>query len=220
MFNGLTLLSCGASPGNGDSHLAAAEALGQALHKRNAHLVYGGGTVGIMGKVAATLVALSGPDSVHGVIPRALVAKEAPDAVRSGVSNEELAAIIGEGKTGRCTVVNDMHERKALMAKLVDAGAHGSGFVALSGGFGTMEEVMEVTTWNQLGIHAKPIILFNVDGYWDGILKWINDAVAAGFITEPNSKILLSGNSVEEVMKALVGYQTSSDRLNLDWSKT
>jgi len=105
-----------------------------------------------MGELAKTLVSLSGPGSVHGIIPEALIRHE-----QQGIT----PAMSDFGKT---TVVPDMHQRKALMAKEVMAGAPGSGFVALPGGYGTMEELLEVTTWNQLGIHAKGVVVYNVEG--------------------------------------------------------
>ena len=168
-----------------------------------------------MGEVARTLVSLSGPDSVHGIIPTALMQYEAKaDVDQSSDQSTPSNSLI----FGRKTEVPDMHTRKALMAKEVQEGGPGSGFVALSGGFGTMEELMEVTTWNQLGIHAQPVVLFDVEGYWAGLVAWIKQAVEAGFITPGNSGIVRSGVEAEGVIKELKEYQVSEGRLKLDWN--
>jgi uncharacterized protein (TIGR00730 family) len=180
------------------------------MHKIGASLVYGGGTVGLMGEVARTLVSLSGPTSVHGIIPEALMKYEQ-------TPSDGGSATIDEKIYGRTTVVPDMHTRKASMAAEVSAGGPGSGFVALSGGFGTLEELMEVATWNQLGIHDKGVCVFNVEGYWDGLLKWVESAVEAGFISQANGKILVSGNTPEEVVQRLKEYANSKDRFKLEW---
>jgi len=160
----ISVLSCGSQPGRSPSHLASARALAQAMHKINAKLVYGGGTVGLMGEVARTLVSLSGPDSVHGIIPAALVKYE-----QAGRETGEPQAKPDRAVYGKTTVVNDMHTRKAQMTKEVLAGGPGSGFIALPGGYGTLEELAEVTTWNQLGIHNSAIVLLNVDGFYDDL---------------------------------------------------
>ena len=171
--------SCGAYPGNTPAHVAAARELAKVFHKNNVNLVYGGGTEGVMGELAKELVSLSGSDAVHGVIPRALLRHE-----RNYVENGKQVdpqEVIDQKTYGRTTVVADMHTRKNLMASEVMQGGPGSGFVALSGGYGTLEELMEVVTWNQLGIHANGIVVYNVDGYWDGLLQWVRTAVEAGF---------------------------------------
>jgi uncharacterized protein (TIGR00730 family) len=122
------------------------------MHEHNIHLVYGGGTVGLMGELARTLVSLSGPSAVHGIIPAALVSME-----RQGKAPDESLY-------GRTTVVPDMHTRKRMMAQEVVNGGPGGGFVALPGGYGTLEELMEAVTWNQLGIHSRGVCIFNVEG--------------------------------------------------------
>jgi uncharacterized protein (TIGR00730 family) len=104
-----------------------------------------------------------------------------------------------------------------MMAQEVIAGGPGSGFVALSGGYGTMEELMEVTTWNQLGIHHKPVIVLNVDGYWNGLIEWIRNAVEAGFLRETNADIIVEAKSAEEVVDRLKVYKNAEGRLNLTW---
>jgi len=126
--------------------------------------------------------------------------------------------IVPESEFGRTTIVTDMHTRKRMMAEAVQAGAPGSGFVALAGGYGTMEEVMEMVTWNQLGIHQIPIVLVNINGYWDGILSWIKTAIREGFVREGAANILVEVKSTDEVVSALQGYQVAPGRYKMDWS--
>ena len=161
-----------------------------------------------MGELARTLVSLRGPSSVHGIIPQALMKLE-----QQGDSTD----LPDPNMFGRTTVVKDMHSRKKLMAEEVLAGGAGSGFVALTGGYGTLEELMEMTTWNQLGIHDKAIVLFNVDGYWDGLLAWVRNAVDAGFIAEANRSILVEAKDADSVVKALSEYVNSEGKMKLTW---
>ena len=105
------------------------------------------------------------------------------------------------------------------MAKEVIEGGPGGGFVALSGGYGTLEELMEVTTWNQLGIHSMPVIVYNVDGYWDGLLSWVKNAVGSGFIANNNAGILSEAVSADEVLKCLKEYVNAEGRFNLSWEE-
>ncbi|KAL9128572.1 MAG: hypothetical protein Q9217_002771 [Psora testacea] len=212
---------CGSSPGSSPSHTAAARSLAQTLHVNNISLVYGGGTTGLMGELARTLVSLSGPEAVHGIIPDALIQFErqgrpgpADDAKADGGNIE-----IDEKIYGRTTVVRDMHTRKQLMAKKVMEGGPGSGFVALSGGYGTLEELMEVITWNQLGIHGKGIVVYNVDGYYDGLIQWVKSAVSAGFIARGNAGILVEALEAEEAIRFLREYRVAEGRFNLDWGQ-
>ncbi|KAF2097308.1 lysine decarboxylase-like protein-like protein [Rhizodiscina lignyota] len=207
---------CGAKDGSSPVHLAAARDLADAFHKNNINLVYGGGTVGIMGELAKTLVSLSGPESVHGIIPAALMRYEqgwdASDPDNAGKA-------IDEKIFGRTTVVPDMHTRKQMMAKEVISGGPGGGFVALSGGYGTMEELMEVTTWNQLGIHDKGVVVFNVEGYWDGLISWVKTAVNQGFIASNNANILVEALTANDVVSFLKNYKNAEGRFDLDWTK-
>jgi uncharacterized protein (TIGR00730 family) len=180
----------------------------------------------MMGQVARELVALSGPDSVHGIIPAALIKYEQGNSAASDVgtttttsNGTSSTSTIDPRVYGRVTVVKDMHTRKQQMAQEVIAGGPGSGFVALSGGYGTLEELMEVTTWNQLGIHDRGIVMFNVDGYWDGLLAWVKNAVGSGFISGSNSKILVEARDAEGVVEALAGYRNSEGKLNLKWDE-
>ncbi|KAJ9216993.1 hypothetical protein DTO166G4_1453 [Paecilomyces variotii] len=232
---------CGAISGNNPVHLESARALARTFHENNVQLVYGGGTAGIMGELARTLVSLSGPRAVHGVIPRALVsveegykesnatstagATEIAQQRSGGKAPERILpssgkdAMIEETPYGITTIVEDMHTRKRLMATKVLEGGPGSGFVALAGGFGTMEEVMEMTTWNQLGIHRVGIVLLNVGGYWDGVLAWVRNAVKEGFVSEANSNILVEAKDVNQVLEALRNYKVSEGRLQLKWGQ-
>ncbi|KAM7202782.1 hypothetical protein V8F20_004296 [Naviculisporaceae sp. PSN 640] len=230
---------CGASPGYDQAHLQAARELAHAMAKNNIQLVYGGGTVGLMGEIAKTLVSLSGPDSVHGIIPEALVRYERDPnytsthnssstgpTESSPDSNDESPQTI-ERKTplkvpeenifGRTTVVPDMHTRKRMMAQQVIEGGPGSGFIALSGGFGTLEELFETTTWNQLGIHDKGICVLNINGFYNGIFSWIKKSIEEGFVREGNKDILVEATTAEDAIKALKDYQVSKSVLKLAW---
>ncbi|KAF2736810.1 lysine decarboxylase-like protein-like protein [Polyplosphaeria fusca] len=205
---------CGASSGTSPIHLAAARSLARVLAANNTRLVYGGGTVGLMGEVARTLVSISGPGSVHGIIPEPLVKYE-----QNHDPNDPNKHGIDAKIYGKTTVVKDMHTRKQMMAKEVIDGGAGGGFVALSGGYGTLEELMEVTTWNQLGIHSMPVIVYNVDGYWTGLIEWVKNAVKSGFIASSNAGILVEALSAEEVAKSLKEYKNAEGRFNLTWDQ-
>ncbi|GAM82292.1 hypothetical protein ANO11243_002710 [Dothideomycetidae sp. 11243] len=204
---------CGASPGTSPQHMQAARKLAQAMHARGARLVYGGGTVGIMGEVARTLASLSGPEAVHGVIPEALLRFERQPNGNGDGPPEHPDAF------GRTTVVKDMHTRKQVMAQEVIEGGPGSGFVALSGGYGTLEELLEITTWNQLGIHNRGIVVFNVDGYYDGLLAWVRKAVDSGFVAETNKDIMVEARTADEVIDALRSYRVAEGVFKLNWQQ-
>jgi uncharacterized protein (TIGR00730 family) len=165
----------GSSPGADLAYRAAARDLGSRLAERGVDVVYGGASVGLMGAVADAAMEAGG--HVIGVIPRSLVDRE-----------------VAHPALGDLRVVETMHERKALMAELSDA------FVALPGGVGTLEELFEVYTWNQLGLHAKPLGLFNVRGYFDGLVRFLDHAVAERFVTPKHRAMLL----VDEDLDALV----------------
>ena len=200
--------------------MKAAHSLAVAFAAHKIKLVYGGGTKGLMGEIARTLVSLSGPDSVHGIIPQALMKFEQegrPDT--TSTSNIGPEPEIDQAVYGRMTMVPDMHTRKQLMAKEVMEGGPGSGFVALSGGYGTLEELMEMITWNQLGIHGKGVVVYNVEGYYDGLIQWIQTAVSSRFITNANAGILVQALDAEEVVKQLQDYRVSEERFDLDWSQ-
>lgn len=212
--------------------MEAARTLAYEFHKNNVQLVYGGGTTGLMGEIAKTLVSLSGPQAVHGIIPKALVkiSTKSAESPSNGSSGEGKAAErvvsdtiesdgIPESEYGMTTIVPDMHTRKRLMATKVLEGGPGSGFVSLAGGFGTIEEVMEMTTWNQLGIHRVGVVLLNVNGYWNGLLSWVRNAVSEGFISGENGAILAEARDATEVWPKLLAYQCSCDRMQLNWGE-
>lgn len=173
---------CGSSAGSRPVYAEAASDLGQALAARGIGVVFGGGSVGMMGLVADA--ALEAGGEAVGVIPHGLAARE--------VGHPGLTVL---------HKVDTMHERKALMADLSD------GFVALPGGLGTLEELMEVWTWAQLGIHRKPVGLLNVEGYFDGLLAFIDHAVAEGFVRETHRAMLLVGDTPEVLLDALAAYE-------------
>ncbi|KAJ5202251.1 hypothetical protein N7449_004330 [Penicillium cf. viridicatum] len=228
---------CGSVPGNSPVHMKAARALAEEFHKHNVKLVYGGGTTGLMGELARALVSLSGPKAVHGIIPRALVKVATVSGMREhtegqvsaepGKSAERVVGSfdavdadgIPESEYGLTTIVADMHTRKRLMAEKVLEGGPGSGFVSLAGGFGTIEEVMEMTTWNQLGIHKVAVVLLNINGYWDGLLAWVRNAVKEGYISASNGEILAEAREVSEVWPKLLAYQVSDGRMQLNWGE-
>jgi uncharacterized protein (TIGR00730 family) len=118
---------------------------------------------------------------------------------------------------GKTTVVKDMHTRKQMMAREVLDGAEGSGFLALSGGYGTLEELMEVVTWNQLGIHSRGVVVLNIDGYWDGLLDWVRGSVNAGFVGENNKDIIAEAKTAEQAIRELRDYKVSQGRFKLEW---
>ncbi|CAA6666227.1 unnamed protein product [Spirodela intermedia] len=169
---------CGSSSGKKSSYSEAAAALGKELVERRINLVYGGGSIGLMGDVAK--VVSDGGCHVLGVIPRTLM-------------QEKLTGVA----VGDVQVVSDMHERKAEMAKQADA------FIALPGGYGTLEELLEVITWAQLGIHNKPVGLLNVDGYYNILLSFIDKAVDEGFISFSARRIIVSATTASELIREL-----------------
>ncbi|GFR50464.1 hypothetical protein Agub_g12686 [Astrephomene gubernaculifera] len=169
---------CGASPGSDPKYMASARALGEQLVRENIGLVYGGGTVGLMGEIARTVQAGLGDDGVLGVIPRALTPRE-----------------VSGSMIGRTHIVEDMHTRKAMMAQ------HADGFIGLPGGFGTLEELLEVVTWQQLGFHTKPIGLLNVGGFFDPLLAFVKHAVAEGFIRSQHNTLIVSSDPTDLIAR-------------------
>jgi len=166
---------CGASSGKSPEFKSAADDLGQELASRNIRLVYGGGSVGLMGAIADSVLKHGG--KVLGVIPQKLATKE---IAHSGLT--ELK------------VVKDMHERKQIMASECQA------FIAMPGGFGTLEETFEAITWSQLGIHAKSVGLLNVCNYFNPLIDLVNNAVEAGFIRKEQLQILLDDSSPSKLL--------------------
>lgn len=166
---------CGSGPGKNPNYMTAADALGRAMAKAGVGLVYGGGGMGLMGQVAKGV--LAGGGHVTGIIPEFLVQRE---RMLEGV-NELI-------------VTRSMHERKTAMFE------QSTGFVALPGGMGTLEELAEISTWAQLGQHAKPIIVANIDGYWDPLLALLAHMRAENFIREGMEVLLDVAATVDEVV--------------------
>jgi uncharacterized protein (TIGR00730 family) len=167
---------CGSNGGADPAYVAAAEAVGDGLARRGIRLVYGGGGVGLMGALADAARAAGG--EVVGVMPQQLIDRE-----------------IGHTGIDDLRVVDSMHERKALMVELADA------FVALPGGIGTLEELFEVYTWAQLGIHAKPLALLDVAGYYEPLAAFLDHAVAQRFLRAETRAMLAIADSIDGVLE-------------------
>ena len=172
---GAACVFCGANVGTRATYVAAARALGTLLARDRVALVYGGGSVGLMNEAANATLSEGG--EVIGVITRALMDRE-----------------VGHAGLTQLHVVETMHERKKLMADVSDA------FVALPGGYGTFDELCEMLTWNQLGIHHKPVVLLNLEGFFDGFLAQLDRAVADRLLTPANRSMLSVSTSVEETL--------------------
>ena len=172
---------CGSSPGEDPVFMQSAKALGEAIGKASMGLVYGGAHVGLMGQVADAV--LAGGQKVVGVIPQSFAHK---------VSHSELTEL---------HVVDSMHTRKAMMFELAGA------CIALPGGFGTLEELTEVLTWAQLEFHQKPIGLLNINGYYDALLAFFDQAVLAGFIKPQHLELLIVHHDPTELLKLLEDYK-------------
>ena len=174
---------CASAPGSNPLFRAAAITLGRALAQRDLGLIYGGATVGLMGAVADAALAAGG--RVIGVMPQFFLDNAQPTAEIAHPTLTELH------------LTDSMHSRKALMAERADA------FLILPGGFGTLEELFEVVTWQVLKLHAKPIILINIAGFYDPLLTFLDHCVAAGVISPTKRPILQSAASVEAALTLL-----------------
>ncbi len=172
---------CGSASGASPAYAAAASELGRTLAEHGFGLVYGGGRVGLMGEVATSALAAGG--KVLGIIPHALSHKE--------IALAECTELI---------VVDTMHARKSLMADRADA------FVAMPGGFGTCDELFEILTWGQLGIHRKPVALLNVNGFFTPLLAWLDHVVAEGLLKPKHRELVLVANTVPELMAQLTAW--------------
>ncbi len=170
---------CGSRPGSLDSYTLTATAVGQWIGSRQGQLIYGGGGNGLMGTVAMATKAAGG--RVVGIIPHALAEKET-----ANTHCDELH------------MVDNMHQRKFMMAERADA------FLALPGGIGTFEELFEVWTWKQLGFHNKPIGLLNVDGYYNGLLNFMQNTVDHGFVSDWQMDFVLQSSSTEDLLPRLI----------------
>ena len=173
---------CGSKYGDQPEFRAAAIATGQLIAKNKIELVYGGGHVGLMGALADAALGASG--KVIGVMPEDLVAKE--------IAHKGLTEL---------KVVKSMHERKATMSQLSE------GFIALPGGYGTVEEFCEVLTWSMLGIHKKPCGLLNINGYFDDLLKFFDTASKREFISADHRALILVSNSIDNLLEQMKSFK-------------
>jgi uncharacterized protein (TIGR00730 family) len=188
-------LFAGSKTGANRLYEDAARDLGRAVAGRGYALIYGGGSVGLMGIAAEA--AMAGGARVIGVIPGALAQRE--------IAHEGLAEL---------RVVRTMHERKALMSELSDA------VIALPGGLGTMDELFEMLTWAQLGIHAKPCGLLNVAGYYDTLLALLDHMIGQGFLDAVHRSLLLVDDDAERLLDAMPGYRMPGVEKWLDYDVT
>ena len=182
---------CGSSEGTRPDYAGAAREMGAEIARRGLTLVYGGGKVGLMGAVADAALAEGG--EVVGVMPRALVRKE--------ISHKGLAKL---------HVVGSMHERKMLMNDLSD------GFVALPGGYGTLEEFLEVLSWAQLGIHAKPCALLDTHGFWRPLASLFDHAVTEGFVHPDHRSLVVTESEPRRLLDAMARYEPPETKKWLD----
>ena len=180
---------CGASPGRDPRYAEVAAGVGRELARRGIELVYGGGRLGLMGTLADAALAEGG--RVTGVIPTGLVDRE---LAHPGVN--ELR------------IVSTLHERKAVMAELADA------FIALPGGLGTLEELAEVLSWAQLGLHAKPIGALDVNGYWSRFVGHLEHAAAEGFLSDAHRGLLLVDDDLGRLLARLDEWQSPGGRFD------
>jgi uncharacterized protein (TIGR00730 family) len=182
---------CGSSLGASSAYADAARLLARTLVSDNIALVYGGGNVGLMGVIADEVIRLGG--EAIGVIPKALMDKE-----------------VGHGGLTRLHIVKNMHERKALMADLSDA------FIAMPGGIGTLEELFEVFTWSQLGLHDKPIGLLNVDGFYNGLITFLQHVVAERFLKTEQASLLVHEPTPRALLERMKTFKPSPHEKLLD----
>jgi len=172
---------CGSSSGNNENYKKQAIRLGQVLAKKNIDLVYGGAKVGLMGAIAEG--ALNNGGKVIGVLPTFLKSKE--------IAHSELTELI---------LVESMHERKTLMHEMSD------GVIALPGGFGTMEELFEMLTWSQLGLHKKPIGMLNIDGFYNALISLLDNMVEKGLLKPKNREMLLVDDNIDSLLYQMEQY--------------
>lgn len=178
---------CGSNPGKRPAYHEGAVRLAEALVNEDIGLVYGGGSVGLMGILADAVLERGG--KVTGVIPE--------DLVRREVGHEGLTEL---------RVVDSMHERKATMSELSD------GYIAMPGGLGTLEELFEMLTWAQLGIHSKPVAALNIDGYYDRLVSFLDHGVEQGFIKAPHRNMLMVEEDPADLLSQFASYEPPSVR--------
>jgi uncharacterized protein (TIGR00730 family) len=180
------LIYCGSSYGNNEIYIQTAQKVGETLAKQNLRLVYGGGSAGLMGTTADAVLANGG--EVVGIIPSFMEAWE--------VQHKNLTETI---------VVESMHVRKQLMADRADA------IIALPGGWGTLDELFEILTWRQIGLHSMPIGLLNTNGFYDDLLKMLDKMAAEGFVREANTKFLIIDNDIDSLLEKLRNDSTEGE---------
>jgi uncharacterized protein (TIGR00730 family) len=177
---------CGSNAGIRPEYGIAAQGVAAALARRGLGVVFGGGNVGLMGVIADSMLRAGG--EVIGVIPQSLVARE---VAHRGITD--------------LRVVDTMHQRKALMNELSDA------FIALPGGFGTLDEFFEILTWSQLGIHGKPVGLLNVSGFYDSLLAMLDHAVTERFLRPAHRELVIADIDADALVQRLVSFSTAQD---------
>lgn len=182
---------CGSSFGINSSYADAARVLAKEMVTRDIALIYGGGKVGLMGVIADEVLRLGG--TATGVIPQALMEKE-----------------VGHQKLTHLHIVKDMHERKAMMEKLAD------GFIAMPGGIGTLEELFEILTWAQLGFHSKPIGVLNVDGFYEGLIAFLQNLVNQGFVKSEQAALLMHEADAPTLLHRLQSFTPTPSTKILD----
>ena len=178
---------CGSSPGKNPAYLRAANRLAESLCERGIGLVYGGAAIGVMGAVANAV--LEGGGRAVGVIPKSLAVKE--------VAHDSLTEL---------HVVASMHDRKAMMAELAD------GFIALPGGWGTLEEIFEILTWAQLGFHQKPCGLLNAEGYYSGLIDFLEHPFEQQFVNELCRPMLMESRDPDTLLDQFAAYKAPKVR--------
>ncbi|QQQ30499.1 LOG family protein [Chryseobacterium indoltheticum] len=176
---------CGSSFGSEEIYKEQAVLLGQTLAKQNIQLIYGGANVGLMGAVADGVLLEGG--KVIGVLPHFLQSKE--------IAHQDLTELI---------LVETMHERKTKMNDLCD------GVIVLPGGYGTLEEFFEMITWAQLGLHKKPIAILNINGFYDDLIKLVQNMVDKGFLKQINQEMLLASDSIDKLLEKMKNYRAPS----------
>tara|TARA_R110001599_G_scaffold159052_1_gene345990 strand:- start:9969 stop:10565 length:597 start_codon:yes stop_codon:yes gene_type:complete len=182
---------CGSSFGINRGYADAARVLAKQMVTNNMALVYGGGKVGLMGVIADEILRLGG--TATGIIPQALMEKE-----------------VGHQQLTHLHVVKNMHERKAMMEKLAD------GFIAMPGGIGTLEELFEILTWAQLGFHSKPIGVLNVDGFYDGLIAFLQNLVKQGFVKSEQAALLMHESDSATLLDRLQSFAPTPSTKILD----
>ncbi len=174
---------CGSRPGSDPAYIQAAEALGVALAERGIGIVYGGSSIGMMGHLADSCLAAEG--YIEGVIPEALFLKES-----------------AHPRLSQRFVVQSMHARKTMMLDRSNA------FIVLPGGLGTLEEAFEIITWAQLGIHAKPLAVWNVAGYYDELFTFLQKSIAHGFVPAAHRKFVAVHSTLDETLNHITQWKT------------